>query len=199
VNDAPQTLEDMKRARVFEGAMKMFLAYGFSRTTMDDIARASDISRPALYLLFKNKTDIYRAIGDMLLRDSIEKARAALTARGSSFRARLETAIETALISMIRQISQSPHGAELLDMENSLAGDIAQIWRQDLVGLLAEAIGQEASRTGTDLAAKGLSAAVLANLLLDGVEGMKMRVTDPDEQRAGARELIRVVELVLRP
>ena len=39
--------------------MKVFLAYGFARTTMDDIARAADMSRPALYLLFKNKTDIY--------------------------------------------------------------------------------------------------------------------------------------------
>ena len=47
--------------------MKVFLAYGYSRVTMDDIARAAEVSRPALYLLFRNKADIYRAIGAMLL------------------------------------------------------------------------------------------------------------------------------------
>ena len=47
--------------------MKVFLAYGYSRVTMDDIARAAEMSRPALYLLFRNKAEIYRAIGAMLL------------------------------------------------------------------------------------------------------------------------------------
>ena len=62
-----KTDPDPKRARILDGAMKVFLAYGYSRVTMDDIARAAEISRPALYLLFKNKADIYRAIGAMLL------------------------------------------------------------------------------------------------------------------------------------
>jgi AcrR family transcriptional regulator len=198
VNDAPQKQQDLKRARILEGAMKVVLTYGYSRTTMDDIARASDISRPALYLLFKNKTDIYRAIADMLLKDSVEKARQALSAEGS-FVERLETAIDTALIAMIGEISNSPHGAEILDMKNSLAGDIAQVWRDGLTGLFASAIEREAMRTRADLRAKGLSAASLANLLLDGLEGMKMRVSDPNGQRAVARELVRAIELILRP
>lgn len=198
MNDTPQTQEEQKRARILEGAMKLALAYGYSRTTMDDIARASEISRPALYLLFKNKADIFRAIAEMFLKNSVERARSALSADGP-LAARLETAIETALISMMRQISESPHGAELLDMKNSLAGDIALVWRNDLVAVLAEAIAAEAADAGVDLAARGLSAAGLANLLLDGLEGMKMRVRDAEGQRAGARELIRVIDMVLKP
>ncbi len=194
MNDTPQTQEEQKRARILEGAMKLALAYGYSRTTMDDIARASEISRPALYLLFRNKADIFRAIAEMFLKNSVERARSALSADGP-LAARLETAIETALISMMRQISESPHGAELLDMKNSLAGDIAQVWRNDLVAVLAEAIAAEAA---VDQAARGLSATGLANLLLDGLEGMKMRVRDAESQRAGARELIRVIDLVLK-
>ena len=46
--EAEDIAADPKRARILDGAMKVFLAYGFSRTTMDDIARAADISRPAL-------------------------------------------------------------------------------------------------------------------------------------------------------
>ena len=73
-----RTIDDPKRARILERAMKVFLAYGFARTTMDDIARAAEVSRPALYLLFRNKTDIYRAIGAGLLEQSVETARMAL-------------------------------------------------------------------------------------------------------------------------
>ena len=47
---ALQTELDPKRARILDGAMKVFLAYGYSRVTMDDIARAAEVSRPALYL-----------------------------------------------------------------------------------------------------------------------------------------------------
>ena len=54
--------------------MKVFLTYGYARVTMEDIARAAEISRPALYLLFKNKADIYRAIGAALLEQSAERA-----------------------------------------------------------------------------------------------------------------------------
>ncbi len=69
---------DPKRIRVLKGAMQVFLAYGYSRTTMDDIARAAEVSRPALYLLFRNKTDIYRAICSCLLCNSVREARQAL-------------------------------------------------------------------------------------------------------------------------
>ena len=46
---------------VLEAAFKTFTRYGFTRTTMDDIATEAGLSRPALYLHFRNKKDIYRA------------------------------------------------------------------------------------------------------------------------------------------
>lgn len=192
-----RTTEEQKRARVLDGAVKVFMAYGFARTTMDDIARASEISRPALYLLFRNKTDIYRAIASTFLEHCIGQARVALSE--GLFAARLETAIDSALIGLTEQFSNAPHGAEILDMKNSLAGDIIASGRQRMVELLSGTIEKEAARTGANLKAKGLSAEGLANLLLDGLEGMKMRAADTETQRTGARELIRVVDLVLRP
>ena len=105
---------DPKRVRILDGAMKVFLAYGFSRTTMDDIARAADMSRPALYLLFKNKTDIFRAIAMMILSRSVEAAKMALDG-DSAFPERMMRAIDEAFISMMSAVVASPHGAELLE------------------------------------------------------------------------------------
>ncbi|TIP28608.1 MAG: TetR/AcrR family transcriptional regulator [Mesorhizobium sp.] len=187
---------DPKRARILDGAMKVFLAYGFARTTMDDIARAADMSRPALYLLFKNKTDIFRAIAMMLLSRSLKQAKTALAGNGA-FAERMTRAIDEALISMTRTVHASPHGAELLDMKSSLA-DLIGGWRSRFAEHVAAAIESEAGRNGVDLTAKGLSAKLLADMLLDGLEGMKMRISDPDEQRRVAAALIKVIDLALQ-
>jgi len=194
---ARQPAPDPKRSRILDGAMKVFLAYGYSRVTMDDIARAAEVSRPALYLLFKNKAEIYRAIGTMLLDASAEAGRAALAADGP-FAERMLAAIECSLIAMMETIRNSPHGAEILDMKNSLAGDLAVVWRDRLRQSFGAAIAAEASRNKLDLAARGLSAGALADLLLDGLEGMKSRVAEADAQREGARQLVAVVSLALR-
>jgi AcrR family transcriptional regulator len=193
VNQIEDITADPKRARILDGAMKVFLAYGFARTTMDDIARAADMSRPALYLLFKNKTEIYRAIAQMLLGRSVQQAKTALASKGT-FAERMMRAVDAALISMMSAVVASPHGAELLDMKSSLA-DLVGCWRSGLVEHIATAIRHEAEQNGIDLATKGLSARLLADMLLDGLEGMKMRISDPNEQRQAAAALIKVIAL----
>lgn len=187
---------DPKRVRILDGAMKVFLAYGFSRTTMDDIARAADMSRPALYLQFKNKTDIFRAIAMMVLSRSVAAAKMALAGDGA-FTERMMRAIDEAFISMMSAVAASPHGAELLDMKSSL-GDLVGCWRGALVEHIAAAIHGEAARNGVDLAARGLSTQLLAEMLLDGLEGMKARISDPEGQRQAAAALVKVIDLALK-
>lgn len=50
-----------KEARVLEAATTVFLRYGYRRVTMGDVATAAGISRPALYLLFRNKERVFEA------------------------------------------------------------------------------------------------------------------------------------------
>jgi AcrR family transcriptional regulator len=67
-----------KQERVLEGATDIFLRYGFARTTMGDIAERVGISRPALYLLFPNKEEIFAAVIHRLNDDRLASIRAAL-------------------------------------------------------------------------------------------------------------------------
>ncbi len=196
MNETANIVTDPKRIRILEGALQVFLAYGFARTTMDDIARAADMSRPALYLLFTNKTDIYRSTAMMVLSHSVEQAKVEL-AGGGLFAERMMRAIDAALISMLGRVAASPHGAELLDLKSSLA-DLIVGWRMSLAGHLCRAVGNEAHMNGIDLAAKGLSAEMLVDMLLDALDGMKVRITDPGEQRVVAAAQIAVIGLVLK-
>jgi len=191
-----KTETDPKRARILDGAMKVFLTYGYARVTMEDIARAAEISRPALYLLFKNKAEIYRAIGAALLDRSAGSAEAAL-AKSGPFAERMLEAIDCGLIAMMKTIMDSPHGAEILDRKNTLASDLGAIWRGRLFETFRQAILAEAKRNKVDIDARGLTAEALADLLLDGLEGMKSRVSDAGAQREAARRLVQVVALAV--
>lgn len=173
--------EDARRVRILEGATTVFLAYGFQRTTMDDIARAAEISRPALYLHFRNKSDIYRALAADFLEGMIANAREVL-AGDAPLPERLERSLFCMMDHMV-EIEQSPHGAEMLDMKNSLAKDIVTNGRAELLGLIEAAIAGEARRTGARLIKTGLTPAILADLLLDAMDGMKMRGLPAERQR----------------
>ena len=67
-----------KRLAVFDAAAEVFAQYGFRRTTMNDIAEAAGISRPALYLMFDNKENLFQDLVVHRLNLAIEQALAAL-------------------------------------------------------------------------------------------------------------------------
>jgi AcrR family transcriptional regulator len=184
--------EDARRIRILEGAKQAFLAYGFQRTTMDDIARASEISRPALYLMFKNKTDIYRALASGFMEEMTANARRVL-ASDLPLADKLDQSVGCAL-AMAAEIETSPHGGEIMDMKNNLAGDIIATWRARMSELVEAAVGRQAEANRVDLAARGHSARTLADMLLDAVDGMKNRQIPLDAQRATIAAYITVID-----
>jgi len=70
--DTRHRAKDEKRLAVLNAAAKLFLAHGFHRTRLDDIAEALGVTKPALYNYFKNKHEILFAC-HMLGHDMIEE------------------------------------------------------------------------------------------------------------------------------
>lgn len=192
-----KTQEEVKRERILEGAKQVFLNYGYSRTTMDDIARAVDVSRPALYLLFRNKADIFRGVGQLFLDESYANACQALGEEGP-FDTRLMEALDRALFQLFNIIDASPHGEELVDMENRIAADIVAEWRQCLVEVFAQTIAEEARQRDVRLEDRGFSAQSLAEMMFDVLEGLKARGLCGSHARDYARQFIALIELALR-
>lgn len=190
----PGQIERMKRQRVLEAAMGIFLSYGYKRATMDDIAQAADMSRPALYLLFRNKTDIFRAVADHMFEMSLDRIRERLSQPGA-LGERLYGAIDGVMFEMMRQIHESPHGEELLDLKSQALADLVEGWQNAVSAIFRDAILIDARQRGVNLAARGLTAAGLAQTLLFGLDGMKRRISEIGAQRTAARQLVRVVEI----
>jgi len=51
-----------KRRQIVEGARATFLEHGFDAASMNDIARASGVSKGTLYVYFENKEQLFEAI-----------------------------------------------------------------------------------------------------------------------------------------
>ncbi|MBX3529471.1 MAG: TetR/AcrR family transcriptional regulator [Rhizobiaceae bacterium] len=178
--------EQVRRARILEGATTVFLAYGFQRTTMEDIARAAEISRPALYLEFRNKTDIYRALAGEFLARFLAAAETELST-AEPLAIRLERAVSCCL-GMVLDIEQSPHGADILDMKGSLAADVVANGRSRMQGLFERAIAREAESLGRPEARPSM----LASMILDAFDGMRLRNPPLADQREAVGAYIRI-------
>lgn len=189
---------DPRRVRILEGALRVVLAYGFHRATMDDIARAAEVSRPALYLQFRNKADIYRAVAGCLFARCLVLSKQALAGDGPLVE-RLDRLLEDALFGTLCEIEVTPHGPEILDMKNSLAGDLIAQWREEMDAALEAAIKAEAVRNAVDLEARGLTARAIAQVLLDAGEGARQRLGDPAANLIAAKSVARVLVAALRP
>ena len=75
-----QTPEEaaLKRDQIIVAATAVFLRYGHARTTMNDVAEEARISRPALYLVFPRKEDIFAAVTERLIQNKLEQYRQGL-------------------------------------------------------------------------------------------------------------------------
>lgn len=118
-------LHDPRRLAILESATRAFTAYGIRKTSMDDIARGAGVSRPALYLHFRNKEDIYRALVVAYYEEAVQAVAEALEGEGSVAE-KLAAAFAVQGGEVVRLMLESPHGMELLDEGADSATDLIQ-------------------------------------------------------------------------
>ena len=67
---------ERKTNEIIDAAETVFFSHGFNRTTMENIAKELNLTKPALYRYFKNKKDLYYAVllrGTIILSEMMEK------------------------------------------------------------------------------------------------------------------------------
>jgi AcrR family transcriptional regulator len=180
-----------RRKTIIEAAMKTFVAYGFKRTTMADIADAAGISRPALYLLFKNKNDIFRAGFTNLVASILERMKEILEGDGP-LPDRVADAVVAGLIQPFRDIKDTPHGAELFDAKQELAEDLGADWFEHMGRLITSAM-ERARAEGELVLPSGTASEAIARMLVFGLEGIKHRTDMGAESEQQMRLLIATV------
>ena len=72
------TSESDRRGHVLDVAMGVFARFGFRKTSMEEVARASHLSRQGLYLHFATKEQLFHAAVRHALETGLEAAVAQL-------------------------------------------------------------------------------------------------------------------------
>lgn len=67
--------QDIKREKILEAAYQQFLHYGYSKTTMNEIAGALSMSKALLYYYFPDKSQLYIAVTRKLANDYLKTLR----------------------------------------------------------------------------------------------------------------------------
>lgn len=163
----------LKENRALEAAAAVFTRYGYSRTTMGDIAQAAGMSRPALYLLFPDKDTVFARVVEALdaakLR-GIETTLAGLEAlEDKLLRACLDWGLHG-----VELAAAHPGAADLFDLRFPAVRQVYANFEAVVAGLIAEAV----ARSGI-----GASAADLARTLVYGMRGLREGSTSVEEMR----------------
>lgn len=100
------------RARILEAAFRAVATYGLSRFTMDDVARAAELSRQTVYRYFDSRDELVLALVEREEEAFLEGAR-----RAFATHVRLEPAMAEALLFCLRAAREHPLLDRLLAAE----------------------------------------------------------------------------------
>lgn len=171
---------DARQQQILAAATEAFLAFGFRRCSMAEIAARAGMSRAALYLHYKNKEDIYASLVARFYDEAAEGFAAGLASGATPVEA-LRAGFRGKLSEAFQGISASPHGPELLNVSASLGGNVVAQGESALFLVLSSWLAAGAGAGRLDLARLGGGAEGAARLILDAVSGVKAGTADMRE------------------
>jgi AcrR family transcriptional regulator len=184
--DASGTLpaDEGRRERVLASALDTFARYGYRKTSMEDVARAADISRPGLYLLFGSKKDLFTAAVTQALGRALAAVAEVLADTTRPVRDRLLDAFDQWTGRYIGAMSREVYS--LAEEYPDLLGPITAEYPPRFAALLEAAL--------LDAATVSRSAAITQTLISTSI-GIKYQVTT---RAAFLERLATAIDLIVR-
>ena len=167
-----------RRAQVIDAAIGVFLRYGYTRTTMGDIAQAAGLARPTLYLTFPDKERVFEAVVKTMIGNKLAQIRDGLS-QLETLQEKLRFACDAWATEGFELVQAHPDAADMFDLgfKSVCAG------YGEFGDLLGEIIERPLARSSL-----ALSAAAIARTIVFALRGFKDTATDG----AGMRDLIAV-------
>ncbi|GJM13473.1 MAG: hypothetical protein DHS20C12_18760 [Pseudohongiella sp.] len=182
---------DAKQNAVLDAAADVFAQYGFKRTTMNDIAQASGISRPALYLMFKNKEHLFHELAAYRINLALEAAKTVLLTE-DEVKTRFIGALMIFEKTYSEPVANSPHGAELVDVNTSLATDVMTKGYSNLIAMLAKVLKSAEKSGELSFQNTPMSPKAFVELLLSSISGLKKKAGTKAEYRKQTQQVAEI-------
>jgi len=165
-------LVEDRKIQIIQSAIETFGSFGYKKTSMQDIAEALDISRPALYQYYKNKEAVFLAVVEHTLQLGEQAAIKGFNCSEDNFTCLLRGVTDMEQV-LFEPIFLKPNGKELFLLSKKLAPDLMagfeKMFVDQIIGILQKAQAQQQ----IDLFALEIEASDAANILLLGMDGIK--------------------------
>jgi AcrR family transcriptional regulator len=196
--DLPETKEQARETQVLDAAKTVFLRYGFRRVTMQDVATQAGISRPALYLHYANKEELFKAVITNVAADNLRTVRTAVEVQ-RDVEGKLQQAFEVWAVEPFQLMLASPDASDLVDCAHGFAKEtIAPFYAEFesiLTAILDPLVGAPIVSSGS---AKPLTAAAIAQLLTLSAHAFKEASSSIAELRSMIHSHIALTLAALR-
>jgi AcrR family transcriptional regulator len=181
-------MKNTKQQMITDAARLVFLKYGFKRVTMSDIAEAAGISRPAVYLIFPNKEDVFKAVIKDMVVQNLQKIKVGVK-NISSLQAKLMFVFETWSVQPYELIRRSPDFKELIECGQSFAKEI-----YDWAGAELEVELMSILKSSTNQKSKAnYSPKILSRMMRNAARGFKEGAKDISELRKMLKDFLDIV------
>ena len=162
-----------RRDDIVRAAIGVFLRYGYARTTMRDIAQATGLTRPTLYLTFPDKERIFTAVVEKMIDDKLTEIRGGLQ-RQKTLETKLRFACNAWAAEGYELVQAHPDAADMFDLGfKSVCAGYDQFGE-----LLAEILDEPLGRSSFELSARDA-----ARTIVFAMRGFKDVATSGAEMR----------------
>ncbi|MFF9287073.1 TetR/AcrR family transcriptional regulator [Streptomyces griseosporeus] len=178
---------DAKRVQIVTASIGVFSRYGYRRTSMDLIAQAAGMSRPAVYQYFKNKKEVFRAVAEHVAAQVTTAAReTGEKARALPAEERLYLVLAVKLDVLTESVGAGSH-AELFREAADIAADTVHAFEETYRDVIEDVLQDCADELG--LRGPVLSARATAELLCDALAGIAQTRQVAEVKHARLRHL----------
>ncbi len=143
----PSGADREKHESILAAAERLFVRYGFKKTTIEDVATEAGVGKGTIYSYFRGKEELLLAYSDRCWDQILAEARRT-AARPGHLQVRLAETMKAILLGMWDQIHRGPHGEEIF---NALFPTLLERHQRCIeagVGLVGSLLG-EAQAAGT--------------------------------------------------
>lgn len=170
-----------RRPEVLDAALRVFARFGYRKTSMDDVAKEAQISRPGLYFLFASKSALFREAAEWGVELDLAAAELALAVPARPLDERIIDAFDCwagRYVGPLEDIST------LIENNADLLGPVSLNGPQMFEALLLKAFDQ------TALVPR---APILTRMLISLSIGVKRQARDREEYRTRMAEAVRLL------
>jgi len=151
--------DTVRKEKILDAALHCFLHFGFAKTTLDDVAKKAGISRPLIYLTFKNKGDLFDGVLAHLIEGRIESSMLALNEKQSK-KEKLLKVCDILLVEPWQKVSGFPMSEDFYERCSIRNPAVIQKNAENFIACVQQILGDKTAGEVFFYATEGLHADV---------------------------------------